>query len=64
MNKYLVKCKVLYWYDNTYIIEAESENDITDEVIEDGDLIDSEVDALDQINSIDSIELLEDENED
>lgn len=64
MNKYLVKCKVLYWYDNTYIVEAESEDDITDEVIEDGDLIDSEIDALDQINTIESIELMEgDEND-
>lgn len=59
--KYKVNCQVLYWYTNTYIVEAESEEDINEGLIlDEGELMDSEIDALDQINSIDSIEPIQD----
>ena len=61
MNKYKVAVQTLYWYSEVYLVEAESEEDINEELIlDEGELIDSEMDALDQINSIDSIELIQD----
>lgn len=59
MNKYKVTIKSLYWYDEEYEVLAESEDNITEDNILSGELISSEMDGLDQINSIDKIELIE-----
>jgi hypothetical protein len=63
MKKFKVNCRVLYWYDEVRIVEAESADDIDDEVVEDGEVIESDIDTLDQINSIDSIEEIEDDED-
>ena len=63
MKKFKVTCKVLYWYDEVRIVEAESADDITDEAIEDGDVIESDIDTLDQINLIANIEEIEDDED-
>ena len=63
MKKFKVICRVLYWYDEVRIVEAESEDDINDEAVEDGIVIESDIDTLDQINSIDNIEEIEDDED-
>lgn len=57
MKNFKVDCTCLYWVNNTYIVEAESEEDIDEGLIlESGEIEESWTDSLDQINSIDSIE--------
>lgn len=56
MKQFKVTCKVLYWFDEVRLVEAESEDDIDDEAIKNGEIIASDLDTLDQINEIDSIE--------
>lgn len=63
MKKFRVSCKVLYWFDEVRIVEAESEDDINEEAIAKGEVIESDEDTLDQINSIDSIEEIEDDED-
>ena len=64
MKRYRVKCKCLYWYDDIYEVEAESKEDIDDDLlVSEGECIESMIDALDQINSIDSIEEIEDDED-
>ena len=60
MNKYKVNVQTLYWYSEVYLVEAESKEDIDEDLIlsSDGPHI-SELDSLDQINSIDRITLVE-----
>ena len=57
MKKFKVTCKVLYWYDEVRLVEAESEDDINEESVICGEIIESDMDLLDQINEIDDIEL-------
>jgi hypothetical protein len=59
MKQFKVTCKVLYWFDEVRLVEAESEEDIDDEAIKNGEIIASDLDTLDQINEIDSIEPLD-----
>lgn len=56
MKQFKVTCKVLYWFDEVRLVEAESEDDIDDEAIKNGEIVASDLDTLDQINEIDSIE--------
>lgn len=56
MKQFKVRCKVLYWFDEVRLVEAESEEDIDDEAIKNGEIVESDLDTLDQINEIDSIE--------
>ena len=56
MKQFKVTCKVLYWFDEVRLVEAESEEDIDDSVIENGEIVASDLDTLDQINEIVSIE--------
>jgi hypothetical protein len=56
MKQFKVTCKVLYWFDEVRLVEAESEEDIDDEAIKNGEIVESDLDTLDQINEIDSIE--------
>lgn len=56
MKQFKVMCKVLYWFDEVRLVEAESEDDIDDEAIKNGEILESDLDTLDQINEIDSIE--------
>ena len=63
MKKFKVSCKVLYWYDEVRLVEAESEDDIGDAAVIAGEVIESDLDTLDQINSIDSIEEIEDDED-
>ena len=58
MNKYEVNVQTLYWYSEVYLVEAESEEDIDEDLILSSELQSSELDSLDQIN-IDKITLLE-----
>jgi hypothetical protein len=57
MKKFKVTCKVLYWYDEVRLVEAESEDDINEESVIYGEIVESNMDSLDQINEIDDIEL-------
>ena len=59
MKQFKVTCKVLYWFDELRLVEAESEEDIDDEAIKNGEIVASDLDTLDQINEIDSIEPLD-----
>lgn len=59
MNKYEVNVQTLYWYSEVYLVEAESEEDIDEDLILSSELQSSELDSLDQINSIDKITLVE-----
>ena len=59
MKQFKVRCKVLYWFDEVRLVEAESEEDIDDEAIKNGEILESDLDTLDQINEIDSIEPLD-----
>lgn len=56
MKQFKVTCKVLYWFDEVRLVEAESEDDIDDGAIKNGEIVASDLDTLDQINEIDSIE--------
>ena len=56
MKQFKVTCKVLYWFDEVRLVEAESEEDIDDSAIENGEIVASDLDTLDQINEIVSIE--------
>jgi hypothetical protein len=56
MKQFKVTCKVLYWFDEVRLVEAESEEDIDDEAIKNGEIVESDLDTLDQISEIDSIE--------
>lgn len=56
MKQFKVTCKVLYWFDEVRLVEAESEEDIDDRAIENGEIVASDLDTLDQINEIVSIE--------
>ena len=56
MKQFKVTCKVLYWFDEVRLVEAESEEDIDDSAIENGEIVASDLDTLDQINEIGSIE--------
>ena len=64
MNKYKVIIQSLYWFDEEYEVLAESEEDIDESAVLNGELISSDINGLDQINSIDSIELIEENIED
>lgn len=59
MKQFKVTCKVLYWFDEVRLVEAESEEDIDDEAIKNGEILESDLDTLDQINEIYSIEPLD-----
>lgn len=59
MNKYKVTVKTSNWYNDTYIVEAESEEDISCGEVLGGEFLDSEYDCLDQVVSIKNIELIE-----
>ena len=59
MKQFKVRCKVLYWFDEVRLVEVESEEDIDDEAIKNGEILESDLDTLDQINEIDSIEPLD-----
>jgi hypothetical protein len=59
MKQFKVTCKVLYWFDEVRLVEAESEEDIDDEAIKNGEIVESDLDTLDRINEIDSIEPLD-----
>lgn len=59
MNKYEVNVQTLYWYSEVYLVEAESKEDIDEDLILSSELQSSELDSLDQINSIDKITLVE-----
>lgn len=59
MNKYEVNVQTLYWYSEVYLVEAESEEDIDEDLILSSDLQSSVLDSLDEINSIDKITLVE-----
>ena len=56
MKKFKVSCKVLYWFDEIRLVEAESEDDIDDIAIISGEVVASDLDTLDQINEINNIE--------
>ena len=59
MNKYKVNVQTLYWYSEVYLVEAESEEDIDEDLILSSELQSSVLDSLDEINSIDKITLVE-----
>lgn len=59
MNKYEVNVQTLYWYSEVYLVEAESEEDIDEDLILSSELQSSVLDSLDEINSIDKITLVE-----
>lgn len=59
MKQFKVTCKVLYWFDEVRLVEAESEEDIDDEAIKNGEILESDLDTLEEINEIDSIESLD-----
>lgn len=62
MKKFRVECHNLYWFNDTYEVEAEDESEIDDAYLEEfGEIVDSTIDCLDQINEISSIEEIEDE---
>lgn len=61
MNKYEVNVQTLYWFNEVYLVEAESEEDIDEDLILSSDGIQSSVldSSLGEINSIDKITLVE-----
>ena len=66
MPKYRVTCQCLYWFSDTYEVEANSKDDIDEDLLlSEGECVDSMIDSLDQINEITSIEKIgEEEDED
>ena len=62
MKKFKVICHSLYWYDDVYEVEAEDEDEIDEEYLDEyGHIVDSWMDTRDQINEISSIEEISDE---
>lgn len=63
MPKFRVICKTLYWCDEVYTVEAESEDNITEDLLlSEGNLLISEQDVLDHLDITDINEIIENED--